>query len=118
MIGNSYQIDMLASLLRQAEVRHRVISQNIANVNTPGYRSMDISFEQQLSNAQLNVEKSDEQGQGKLYEVAGLSMRHDGNNVDVDRELGNLTKNSLRHEAFSHILAGKLAMLRSAITGQ
>jgi len=107
---------MLSNLLSQAEVRHKVISQNIANVNTPGYRSLQISFEETLRKTTEGA-GSDGAG-GTISESEGLTIRQDGNNVDVDRELGHLTKNALHFETYSQLLASKMAMLRSAITGQ
>ena len=43
------QFDILAQLLDVSELRHRVLSQNIANVNTPGYHRLDVSFEDALA---------------------------------------------------------------------
>ncbi len=115
MIGKSFQVDQLSLLLQQAELRHRVISQNIANVNTPGYRNVDVSFagtlEQMMDHSRGSLQAS-------LVETPGLAVRQDGNNVDVDGELGKLTKNSLQFETYSQLLAAKMAMLRSAISGQ
>ncbi|MGI9516981.1 MAG: flagellar basal body rod protein FlgB [Pirellulaceae bacterium] len=113
MIGKSSQIDTLSAMLQQAEVRHRVVSQNIANVNTPGYRNLDVSFQESLDKL-----ASDPALQAIVEETQGLVMREDGNNVDLDRELGKLTKNSLQFETYSHLLLAKFSLLRSAITGQ
>ena len=107
---------MLSGLLRQSEMRHKVISQNIANVNTPGYKAMDIRFQNTLDELRAGV--SSRNVGADLVETAGLHVRQDGNNVNIDSELASLTKNSLQFETYSHLLVAKLSMLRSAITGQ
>ena len=119
MIGNSYQVGLISGLLRQAELRHQVVSNNIANVNTPGFRSMEITFDKVLAGNDLHNRDVDPAGiRGQIKESRGLSVRQDGNNVDIDRELGHLTKNAMHFETYSQLLASKMAMLRSAITGQ
>lgn len=113
------QLELLQGLLDTAQLRNRVISQNIANVNTPGYRTRDVSFEQQIAKLlpdAENAEGSDHPPQ--IQEVEGLRVRADGNNVDIDREMGQLSKNTLFYQTYSQILASKLSLMRSAITGQ
>jgi len=107
---------MLGKLLQQAEVRHRVISQNIANVNTPGYKNLDVQFAKSL--AEADSSEDDEATSAIVHEIDGLAVRENGNNVDLNGELGKLTKNSLEFETFSHLLIAKFSLLRSAITGQ
>jgi len=118
MTGNSSQIGILSALMRQAEIRHQVISNNIANVNTPGYQALEVSFDDALLQAVERGEAQPEQLEGTLSHTPGLTIRRDGNNVDMDREMGQLTKNTMHFETYAQILASKMAMLRSAITGQ
>ena len=108
MIGKVSQIEQLNQLLQQAQVRHQLISTNIANVNTPNYKTRDVTFKGNLDEAQKAV----------YQDAAGLVERPDGNNVDVDREMSALTKNSLKYQTYTQILASKLAMMRTAITGR
>ncbi len=120
------QFDLLWKLLDASELRHRVISQNVANVNTPGYHRKDVSFEEELARhlaaAQSNGTATDDAGirdmKAKVFEVSGLTGRLDGNNVDIDQEVGQLQKNALLYETYSQVLASKLGMMRSAITGR
>ena len=51
-------------------------------------------------------------------EAAGGSERLDGNNVDIDVEMGRLGKNALLHNLYTQILANRLAVMRSAIAGR
>ena len=116
MIGNSSQVDLLSKLLQQSEQKQKVVSQNIANVNTPGYKSLDAKFVDALESAS----KSDKSGNGKLLlvQTSGLVEREDGNNVNLDKEMGDLTKNAIEFETFTNLLVAKFSLLRSAITGQ
>src|SRR4029079_13125873 len=50
----SYGIGLLSQTLDAAALRHRVIAQNVANVNTPGYRRLEVSFEADLARALAN----------------------------------------------------------------
>jgi flagellar basal-body rod protein FlgB len=110
--------DMLSRLLDVAEMRHRVIAQNVANVNTPGYRKLDLSFEnafaKQLSHggvaASLEVKP-------KLIEASGGRERADGNNVDIDVEMGRLNKNALLYSTYTQLLASQIGSMKAAITG-
>ena len=59
-------------------------------------------------------------GTGKIevFEIDSLQSRQDGNNVDIDMELAKLTKNALKYQTFTQLLASKLGMYRSAISGR
>jgi flagellar basal-body rod protein FlgB len=110
--------DFLAKMLDLTSLRHRVIAQNVANVNTPGYHRLEVSFEEEMAK-RLAAGGSGMSGlQGEVREARGGVARADGNNVDVDAELGRLDKNALLYNAYTQILASKLARMRTAITGQ
>ena len=113
------QFDTLAKLVDSSQLRHRVISQNVANVNTPGYRTQEVSFEEMLA-ARLRADQSADVSDLKpsVQLVEGLPERADGNNVDIDKQMGQLDKNALLYQAYVQILASKLATMQSAITGQ
>lgn len=110
--------DVLTNLLDVAQLQHRVIGQNIANVNTQGYKTKTVSFDELISNSLDDLTQPGVVEQLGVKEVDGLQVRTDGNNVDIDREMGQLSKNSLFYQTYSQLLASKLSMMRSAITGQ
>src|SRR5262245_45391161 len=75
--------------LRGAEQRQSAISNNIANVNTPGFKRSDVTFEQALASAIAETganEASVRQVAPTTVADSASSMRADGNNVDIDRE--------------------------------
>jgi hypothetical protein len=61
---------------------------NLANVNTPGYRRLDVEFEQALIEELASDPASRTRPlEARIVEEAGLSLRADGNNVDIDQEI-------------------------------
>jgi flagellar basal-body rod protein FlgB len=113
------QFDVIAKLLDASAVRHRVIGQNVANVNTPGYERQEVNFEDQLTKL-LEAEKPADVSamEFEVRRTPNLPERADGNNVDIDREMGEMTKNTTLFETYSQILATRLGMMRSAISGR
>lgn len=87
--------------------RQKLVASNIANADTPGYRTQDIDFQAEFANA-LGAAPH---GQS----VEGLPVRNDGNNVSIDRESRLLAENALRFQAASSILHSQIQMVRSAI---
>src|SRR5690242_827143 len=82
------QSAILARLMDVAQLRHHVISQNLANVNTPGYQQLEVTFEDAFARA---LGKGGEQGALKITPrvVPGQDnpARQDGNTVDLDKEV-------------------------------
>jgi flagellar basal-body rod protein FlgB len=113
------QVDLLAKMLDVSDMRHKVLAQNVANVNTPGYRQLDVSFEEAFSHALTSGPQSLAlQVKPQLVQGKGGIERMDGNNVDVDGEMGRLAKNTTLYRSYAQIMAVQLAMMRSAIMGQ
>ena len=79
---------------------------------------MDVSFEDAFAH-QLSHggEAASLQVTPKLVEGAGGRDRPDGNNVDIDIEMGRLNKNALLYNAYTQLLAGKISSMRMAISG-
>lgn len=118
MLHLSSQFESIARLAAATEMRQRVISHNLANVNTPGYQALDVQFEQFL-NEQTDrlVSPSDHPREPKVVPRTGLSERADGNNVDVDLELAQANKNSLLYQTYYQLMGVQLDHLRRAIQG-
>lgn len=109
-------LSRMSELMNAAEFRHRTISQNLANVNTPGYQRMDVDFEEMLSRKLLGRNDSNSTAMTpKLVQTAGLSVRGDGNNVDIDVELSELNRNTLLFQTCSQFLSSQFDMMRRAI---
>jgi flagellar basal-body rod protein FlgB len=113
------QFDLLSKLVDVTTLRHKVLAQNVANVNTPGYRKLAVTFDETLA-ARLdrNGDKSLSSLQGAIVEDDSTPERLDGNNVDIDREMMRLNKNLLLNNTLLQIVSTKSAMMRRAISGQ
>jgi flagellar basal-body rod protein FlgB len=117
MIGKTPQLDLLSQMLDAMSVRHSVIAQNIANLNTPNYHCLQVSFDTELSRA-LSGSDATPVVTTTISESTDSSPRPDGNNVDIDEQLGLLDKNTMMASAAMQFLATQIGQLRSAITGR
>ena len=110
---------MLEGLLNVTSNRNRIIGQNLANNNTPGYHRMDVNFGEALTE-EMAAARSGARRNAKagVLEVEGLPERADGNNVDMDTELGEMNRNALMYQTWLQLLGSRLRMMRTAITGQ
>lgn len=111
--------------LDAASARHQVIANNVANVNTPGFKRSRVEFEAALRDA-LRLADRDRRAPGTEGLVAAVrpsvvresttALRNDGNNVDIEAEMAALSENSLWYQAMSRQLSSKISLLRLAIT--
>lgn len=109
-----------ATALDGLAARHAAISDNIANVNTPGYKRKDVVFEEALARALDDCGRSPCGGrlpaiEPRLVRETGTSLRADGNNVDIDREAVALADNALRYQTLAQYVGGFFAGLKSVI---
>ncbi len=110
------QFEMLSKLADVASLRHRITSNNVANINTPGYRRMVVKFEDTLAEQLRKPGPVDvSRLKPELFEDIAGPMRVDGNNVDINIESGVLNKNTLLYNAYIQMLSTKMAMMRRAV---
>ena len=91
--------------------RQRQVAANIANADTPGYKTRDLDFQSEL---QRHI-SGGARPVPVMHELAGLPVRNDGNNVSVDREARLLAENALRFNVASNLLRSQIRMVKSAI---
>jgi flagellar basal-body rod protein FlgB len=106
----------LVKLLDGTALRQKVLTNNLANCDTPGYVRQDVNFEEQLSEAvrQQDFSKFKPTIQSDLSADPNL----DGNNVSKENELAEMNKNALTHQLAIQLLQTRLSMERIAITGR
>lgn len=101
-------INVLDKAADASALRHRILSNNLANGDTPGYKRQDVSFEEDLKRALRNskyISLDDKVGNVKLSRLKGtvytdseyVSYRLDGNNVDPDNEEVELASNQAKY---------------------
>jgi flagellar basal-body rod protein FlgB len=101
----SGQIERYMDLL---SFRQKLVASNIANSDTPGYRTRDIDFQAEFQNATG--------GDPRVTGVGDLPVKNDGNDVSLDREARLLAENALRFQMASNLMRSQLRLVRSAIT--
>ena len=113
------QFDLRAKLTDVTQLRQRVLAQNVANVNTPGYRRLEVRFEDTLAE-QLDsrADSSLKTLRPEVVEDQATPTRLDGNNVEVDLEMARLNKNTLLGNTYLQLLATKMAMMKRAVSGR
>ena len=105
----SVKLDSYMTLL---SAREKLVSSNIANVDTPGYKTKDFDFDSEFQSAMQSGRSAP-----LASDVPGLRVKNDGNNVDLDRESRLLAENGLRFSIASNIVRNQLKAIRAAITG-
>jgi len=90
--------------------RQKLVASNIANADTPGYKTQDIDFQFEF----VSLVKGQEP---QAVDAQGLKEKPDGNNVSLDREARLLAENAMRFNVASTLLRGKLKTVQEAIQG-
>ena len=136
-IGQDQTIMLLQKSLDSYALRHQVISNNIANAQTPGFKASDINFKNEVKklmdkkhdredNLELSVTNEKHINQGsinlealnpEIIKISDTSMQPDGNNVDIDREMSTLAQNSIEFRASSRAMGDMLSIISMAIRG-
>jgi len=113
-------LSQLETYLRLADQRQQTIATNMANIDTPGYRTEDIDFQSELKRAmsdeQHGLNTASMHGP-LLHEVHGLLERPDGNNVSLDREGLALSETQLQYQASIQLIKLQFHELLGAING-
>lgn len=128
--SNAKSIHLLGRALDIAAQRHQLLSQNLANVNTPEYKRIDLDINQVISvsgkSDELEMARTHSRHFGNTESLAvppviisetGTAQRFDGNNIDVEHEMTQIMKNSLYFQAVSQKLQGKFETLKKVING-
>ena len=128
---NTRPITLLERSLDAASLRNKVVSNNIANIDTPGFKRSDVSFEQTLqevlSGQSLSGRTTDPRHiaignisvgsvQPTTYTDRSTSLRLDGNNVDVDSEMVRLVTNQIQFHALTTQINHQFGLLKYAIS--
>jgi len=102
--------DLLIAALKAESLRQKAIATNVANLETPGYRRVDVKFEETLAKAM-------DRGDGKVdvstvkpevYQTQNTPVKANGNDVNLETEVGAMVKNSLRYQTLMRLLIKKV----------
>lgn len=116
-VGNK-NFALLARMMDLQSANHKVISQNIANVNTPHYRRRVFKFDSALREAMKEGNATAYRNvEGWVDKPNVTPVRNNGNNVDIDLEMYMLNENSASYRTMGEIYRKKSAMVKSVIRG-
>ncbi len=105
---------LLRSALNALALRQRTLADNIANADTPGFKSSDVRFEQLLSRAMRGQTKAVSPARTNVQHLGGsargpvegevvtsqnTTLRNDGNNVDIDQQMVRLAETAITYSA-------------------
>ena len=107
-------IDYLHAGLRATSVRQSLIANNIANLNTPGFRRQGIQFERVLSEA-LGSGKDIREIVAPIVNNSTIEIDEFGNDVDLDQEVGEMVKNTAMYKTYFRMLGKMLRQMEMAI---
>ena len=109
-------------MLDVTALRHEAIASNLANLETPGYKRIDLAptFNEQLTQA---VAAGDSDGLRQLQPVlsvdtGAVASTRDGNTVQLENEMLQLSQNTLANTVETQLVSAALLKLRLAITGR
>jgi flagellar basal-body rod protein FlgB len=116
---NTETFQAASGALDGLSARHSAISDNIANVNTPGYKRKEVPFEAALDRA-LHENACAPAGCAKPFKPpivrdTSSSTLNDGNNVDIEREMVAMADNTLRYQTLTQYLTGFFSGLKGVI---
>lgn len=144
--GSDHVSNMLSLAMQGLEVRSKLISNNIANVNTAGYKRSYVEFEEALTHAKVQLDKAEDEFEITPVELSTTHSNHisvegntqfnnqlddygievqqdpssysaDGNNVRLDQELNDLTKTGLKYNGMAELMKRHVTNLRGIIRG-
>ena len=124
----------LATSLKFREMRQELMTGNVANAQTPGYKSVKLDFEEALARAtdvdgNLSMNASDERhfnvgGGGfnnlepEVYEDPNGIVSENGNTVDVEAEMARMAENKLMYDALVQLINKKMGIMKYAINSE
>lgn len=127
-VGGTKADRLLHAALDGLAARQRSISDNVANVDTPGFKATRVEFEGALKQAmgksdapKMAMVKNAVEGAGEesvgpqIISTNNVTRRSDGNNVDVDQEMVDLAETNLTYNAVAQLMSTRLKLLRTAI---
>ena len=122
-------IEAAGAYMSRLSQRQQIVASNLANIDTPGYKTRDVSFyatmQELISDDSIPLQTSRPEHAGQIpvypqpesFEVTGLTSRADRNNVDLDREMMKLSETAFGYSMISQLLRSKFHTLASSISG-
>jgi flagellar basal-body rod protein FlgB len=115
-VNNINITNQLEAGLRAEGLREKATASNVANLQTPGYRALDVRFEELLAKALTSGEGADiDDLEGEVFVANATPVKPNGNDVSLEAEVGKMVKNTLRHTAYVRLLGKKYRQIELAM---
>ena len=107
-------------LLDITQLRHEGLASNIANIETPGYKRVDLpkDFGKEFANRLRSGEVERMPNPTLTQDATATSKRRDGNNVEIDKELVEMSSNTMQYDTLTEFVSASLKQLKVAISGR
>lgn len=126
---NGPVLNVLQKGLEASSMRQQVLSNNVANIDTPSFKRSDVDFQTVLGTvlgeksgalslkltAQKHIPGLADVGGSAIVTDQSTSLRNDGNNVDVDKEMTNVAENGLYYNSLTSAISSQLGLLRMVL---
>lgn len=110
-------VDLIDAGIKAETLRQKAIANNIANLETPGYRRIDVKFEELLARCLRSSAKFDlSEVEAQIYQPKQTPVKSNGNDVNWEAEVGQMIKNTLRHKAYIRLLIKKYNQIELAMS--
>lgn len=117
---------LLVSAMKLAQANHRIIANNIAHVDTPGYNPVELDFQATLRNelegrGRISLRRTDPKhlASERFRPVTARLVfvsKNDYNKVDIEHEIANLSKNTGRYNIFGSLLVKQFQMVKTMLS--
>ncbi len=109
-------IALIEAGIRAEGLRQKAIANNVANLETPGYRRIDVKFEELLAKSLDSCGSVDlAELEPQIYQPKQTPVKSNGNDVTLEGEVGAMIKNSLRYQTYIRLLKKKYMAIEWAI---
>ena len=130
MFANS-PIPVLEQLENFSQSRHKILASNVANIDTPGYKTRDLSVEQFQTKLKSAIDERDTAATSghhgsmtnihvdpfdKVREGMNSILYHDDSNVGIEQQVAEITKNHMQHNLALTIINAQFRMLQTAVS--
>ncbi len=115
--GMNETIEILGKLMDSTALRQRVLANNMANANTPGYIRKDVEFSSALADALGKGPEAIRNVRPEVVQDTQARVDESGNSVSIQKEMGEISQNALLYDFAAEMTGQKFNLLRKAITG-
>ncbi|MEN6384732.1 MAG: flagellar basal body rod protein FlgB [Phycisphaerales bacterium] len=107
--------DVIGAGIKMEGLRQKTIANNVANLQTPGYRRVDVKFQDVLAKALESDGNEINDIDPEIFQPGETSVKSNGNDVNLEMEVGQMVKNSLTYKTYIRILEKKYQQVDMAM---